>query len=252
MLYRQAASVERAVWLCRELSWLRGGRKAQERLDMVGKFPQINRKRTVEGVRRLQTFRNLLLVSSWALEHQENTENSLHAGGLRGRVGSGCMNNVPAGPGRRAAVHISGKGQWYRWNPSAEEEKLHLRCKLHSPASLQTTQIRCGHLTSLCGFPLTDLIHIYQPSYRGDALFPDAPASCHRSHLRTAPVGAWVPLTSLVRLQCCLAGGGKRICPQNTFPPLILALLIIQKTSGHMIGISEVRCSLLVGPLRGL
>jgi hypothetical protein len=93
-------------------------------------------------------------------------------GDLRHKLDAWCMKNPCARPGRRGArgpgcSGFRNKGNDIHGIPQQRKQGSSLLCKLHSTASSETTQNRCGHLTSICGFPTRGLAHIYQPFSQG-------------------------------------------------------------------------------------
>jgi hypothetical protein len=132
-------------------------------------------------------------MSNWKPELLENTENPLHLGGLRDRVGLQCMKNASARPGRHAAnrpgcSYFRKKGNDFHGILLQRKHGSSILNKLHSSASSETTQTHCGHSTSFCGFPIMSLTHIYQPFSQG------VPASFCLHNLWTAPMGGWVSI----------------------------------------------------------
>lgn len=160
------------------LSWeqvtSRGAEEHWKDWTCMGNFPKSTEKegRSVYVDYKLLKSVPGVLMSSWHSGLQENTKNHLSLGDLRGRRGSEkCPRWARQACSQQTQLFMfQEKGNW--WNPSAEEERFYIVNKSHGSASLQTTQILCGYLTSLCGFLLMDLTPMYQHSHRGDALFP--------------------------------------------------------------------------------
>lgn len=89
-----------------------------------------------------------------------------------------------------SAVHISGKGQWYQWDPS-EEEKLHTMSKWH-----------CSALDPLWSLDLTLWLSPHgsdphSPDLCQRCSFQSAPVYFYRSNLQPAPTGTCVPYRHL-------------------------------------------------------
>ena len=141
----------------------------------------------------------------------------------------------------RPAVHVSGGGQGYRWNPSAEEKRLRILNKLPYLASFQTTQMCCGHLTSLCGFLLVHMPHMSPTLSQRRGCFPRVPQPLSITIL--CGQLPWEPGSlppPLGRFQYRLARWEKK-CPKTLSLLFSLLSLIFYKMQCHTVVASEVR-----------